>query len=213
MFRCNTCIRRTLRTLLGDVLLERSYHYQPFLTTTPTTPPPPPPSSRSSWHRQRRRQQGQTSYYTTTATVTTTTATAAASTPIPVASRVEGIPSTIDAGRTKEPEPIYKQADLERELRWLRDPLKLGDRVVSLLREDLYFKALALVRLASRDLLCTVSWNHLIDWDMSKGKVVSAVKLYNEVRGNAIVLRLPMGLAYAYLRCRILYANATFLYR
>ena len=89
----------------------------------------------------------------------------------------------------KEPEPsIYKQADLERELRWLRDPIKLADRVVALLREDLYFKALALVRLASKDLLCTVSWNHLVDWDMSKGKVNPAVKLYNEVRPDSAVL-------------------------
>ena len=87
-----------------------------------------------------------------------------------------------EGGDRKEPEPsIFKKSELEKELRWLRDPLKLADRVVVLLRDEQYFKALALVRLASRELMCTVAWNHLVDWDMARGRVQAGVKTYNEV--------------------------------
>ena len=81
---------------------------------------------------------------------------------------------------TKQDEP-FSRTSLELEVRWLRDPLKLGDHTVSLLRQDQYVKAQAIVRLASKDVQCTVSWNQLIDYTMSKGKVADAVTLYNEV--------------------------------
>ena len=70
---------------------------------------------------------------------------------------------------------------LKLELRWLKDPVKLADHTVKLLRDDDFLKALELVRLASKDVECTVSWNHLIDYEMSKARVTEAVKLYNEV--------------------------------
>lgn len=66
-------------------------------------------------------------------------------------------------------------------MRWLKDPLKLGDHTVSLLRADNFRKALEIVRIASRDVQCTVSWNHLVDYEMSKGRVQNATKVYNEV--------------------------------
>ena len=59
--------------------------------------------------------------------------------------------------------------------------MKLADHTVKLLRDDDFLKALELVRLASKDVECTVSWNHLIDYEMSKARVTEAVKLYNEV--------------------------------
>ena len=74
----------------------------------------------------------------------------------------------------------YKKSHLGLELRWLKDPLKLADHTVSLLREDDVEKALEIVRLASKDVQCTVSWNHLIDYEMSKARVNNALKLYNE---------------------------------
>ena len=85
-------------------------------------------------------------------------------------------------GQSTNQNERFNRTSLEQEVRWLRDPLKLGDHVVRLLRQDDHEKALALVRLAGRDLQCTVSWNYLIDYSMSKGKVADAVKLYNEVR-------------------------------
>lgn len=66
-------------------------------------------------------------------------------------------------------------------MRWLKDPVRLADRTVNLLREGNAEKALEIVRLASKDVKCTVSWNHLIDYEMSKQRVSGAVKLYNEV--------------------------------
>ena len=66
-------------------------------------------------------------------------------------------------------------------MRWLKDPLKLAQHTVRLLREDDVEKALEIVRLASKDVECTVSWNHLIDYEMSKARVNNALKLYNEV--------------------------------
>ena len=80
------------------------------------------------------------------------------------------------------PQSPYKKTSLEQEMRWLKDPLKLADHIVSLLRQDEFQKALAIVQRASKDMECTVSWNHLVDYEMSKGHVTNAVKLYNDVR-------------------------------
>ncbi len=58
--------------------------------------------------------------------------------------------------------------------------MKLANHTVKLLQGDDFEKALEIVRLASKNVECTVSWNHLIDYDMSKARVTNAVKLYNE---------------------------------
>lgn len=80
----------------------------------------------------------------------------------------------------------YKKSDLEREVRWLKDPVKLADHAVKLLQEDDFEKALEIVRLASKDVECTVSWNHLIDYEMSTARVANAVRLYNEVSSHLV---------------------------
>ena len=59
--------------------------------------------------------------------------------------------------------------------------MKLADLAWKILRQDNRAKALDMVRMASRDMACTVSWNHIIDYDMSKGRVNDAIKIYNEV--------------------------------
>jgi hypothetical protein len=74
-----------------------------------------------------------------------------------------------------------KEYALRRELRYLNDPLKLAQHVRICLRDDEFHNTLALIRAASKDLQCTVSWNHLIDWQLSKGKMNAAIKTYNEV--------------------------------
>ena len=91
-------------------------------------------------------------------------------------------PHTLDlpANRPSKTE-TYKKSNLELEARWLKDPVKLADHTVKLLREDDPEKALGIVKLASKDVECTVSWNHLIDYEMSKARVTNAVKLYNDV--------------------------------
>lgn len=76
----------------------------------------------------------------------------------------------------------FTQAALEKELRYLTDPLKLAKYTLDLLRRDEHVKALQILRLASRKMPCTVSWNHMIDYAMNEGKVNAAWKTYNEVR-------------------------------
>ena len=80
----------------------------------------------------------------------------------------------------------YNKSNLERELRWLKDPVKLADHTVNLLRKDHFQKAVEIVRLASKDSECTVSWNHLIDYEMSTAKVDNAFKLFNEVSSHYV---------------------------
>lgn len=103
------------------------------------------------------------------------------------------LPSLVDDGNAPLKTP-YQQQNLERELFWLKDPLKLADHTARLLDKKDYHKALALVRSASKDVDCTVSWNHLVDYDMAMGKVTAAVKTYNEVCVN-----IPIVLANAHL--------------
>ena len=75
----------------------------------------------------------------------------------------------------------FRKADMEQEVRYLKDPLKLADNTVRLLRENDYEKALEIVRTASKYVGCTVSWNHIIDYNLAKGKATYAIKCYNEV--------------------------------
>lgn len=72
-------------------------------------------------------------------------------------------------------------ARLSSELKYLRDPKKLADHVAHVLRHDDQEKATALIRLSSRSIANVVSWNHLIDWQMKKGKTKAALDTYNEV--------------------------------
>lgn len=75
-----------------------------------------------------------------------------------------------------------EEKDLRIELRWLGDPLKLSEHIEKLLRQQNWDKALALVRLSDRGAAQTVSWNHLLNYQMKTGQMKGAIKLYNEVR-------------------------------
>jgi hypothetical protein len=80
----------------------------------------------------------------------------------------------------KKPELQSKSA-IQRQLVYLGDPLKLSEYVSSLLVKDKFTEAEQLLRAASKDKQYTVSWNHLINYQLKKGKVNSAYKTYNEV--------------------------------
>lgn len=75
------------------------------------------------------------------------------------------------------------QRALEKEQRFLKDPLKLAERTVSILHKGETETALKLVQLSSRSMECTVSWNHLMDYEMVKGRATNAMKIYNDVLG------------------------------
>ena len=72
---------------------------------------------------------------------------------------------------------------VEMELKWLKDPRALSDRVGRLLKADDVLLAVALVRTAQREHMeCTVAWNHLMEYCMEKNNPKAALKFYNEVR-------------------------------
>ena len=156
MLHCSACIPNSIRTVL-------SHHCNTFclLISSPPLLLTRQGTRHSTWLRQ--------SYATE------------ASRP---SSAPTNAPALVRLHRTHIAAPIaeaYKKSNLEIELRWLKDPVRLADHTVKLLRDDDFLKALEIVRLASKDVECTVSWNHLIDYEMSKAKVTNAVKLYNEV--------------------------------
>ena len=157
MLECSVCIRRCIRTIFTNVLDP----HRPLQHSCQRLLPQYP--SRSAWIRRG---------YAIEA--------------IPLENRpVQPHPPPAPyVGRSNRPtkqETPFKKKNLEEELRWLKDPLKLATKVVDLLRQDEFQKALELVRLASKDIQCTVSWNHLVDYEMSKGRVTNASKIYNEV--------------------------------
>lgn len=78
--------------------------------------------------------------------------------------------------------PFSKDEFLVRKhLQYLKDPLKLADFVRDKLRSGEFNEAQTIVRAASRDVQCTVSWNHLIDYLLSQGRMNTAIKTYHEV--------------------------------
>ena len=75
----------------------------------------------------------------------------------------------------------FTRSSIRKELVYLDDPLQLASHTRQLLQRNDRKKALELVRIAGKTKLCTVSWNHIIDHDMSQGRVAKAIKDYNEV--------------------------------
>lgn len=78
---------------------------------------------------------------------------------------------------------------LRKELTYLNDPFKLAEHVLETLKAGNDEKALALVRLSSRELANIVSWNHVIDYQMKQGKTSVAIDTYNEVSYTRLFLR------------------------
>ncbi len=76
---------------------------------------------------------------------------------------------------------LDEDRELAKQLRYLKDPLKLADYVRKTLLRDDFETAQKVVRAASKDVQCVVSWNHLVDWQLNKGSMNAAIKTYNEV--------------------------------
>ncbi|KAI4727672.1 hypothetical protein E4T49_04490 [Aureobasidium sp. EXF-10728] len=74
---------------------------------------------------------------------------------------------------------------IKKELQYLPDPLKLADHVRGVLQKGDVEKALGLTRIASRDMECIVSWNHIIGHLLSEKQVNAALKIYNEMKKRA----------------------------
>jgi hypothetical protein len=68
-----------------------------------------------------------------------------------------------------------------REMQHLADPLALATFVKKELMKDKDTEMLQLVQMASHSMQSVVSWNHLIDYHLAKGRVSQAFKIYNDV--------------------------------
>ena len=80
---------------------------------------------------------------------------------------------------------IKNKPALMKELEWLPDRVKLAEHVHYTLRCNDPEKALDLCRLASKKEEVIVSWNHVVDWYMQKGKVDMALRVFNEMKKRA----------------------------
>jgi len=94
-------------------------------------------------------------------------------------SRNRGRSPAPKAGETWKSAVAHKA--MEKHLEFLGDPLKLANDVLRTLGKDQFDEALDVVRHSSKNMPCVVSWNHLIDWQLSKGKINFAMKTFNEV--------------------------------
>jgi len=177
MLTCSSCMKRTLQTLVGDAV---------------TIPPPSTVyfSARSSTsfaispHSKRfYAQQRTTSPYSNSGTATAYEKAIARKQPD---KRQEWLDSrgTRPIGKAQN-KPAKAAPDtgfvVRKHLQYLKDPVKLADFVRKSLRSDDFDTTLEVVRSASKTLQCVVSWNHLIDYTLSKGKMNAAIKIYNEV--------------------------------
>ncbi|KAI0426410.1 hypothetical protein F5Y09DRAFT_65479 [Xylaria sp. FL1042] len=72
-----------------------------------------------------------------------------------------------------------------KELEYLGDPLHIANRVKLALDKDNFELAALITRQASKSHNVTVSWNYLIDYQLQKGRLHGAMKLYNEMKKRA----------------------------
>lgn len=83
---------------------------------------------------------------------------------------------------TKQKKPDFDSpGSMNTHLKYLQDPIKLADFVRYTLQNDDFETAEKVVRAASKSVQCVVSWNHLVHWQLSKGRMNAAIKTYNEV--------------------------------
>ena len=82
----------------------------------------------------------------------------------------------LEASRTAE--PVLRHAKME--LPYLKDPVQLAERVKDLLSKRQLLMVFTLVRLAGKQMQCTVSWNHILNHLLRQG-TNTACKAFNEV--------------------------------
>ena len=91
--------------------------------------------------------------------------------------------------RRRELAARQERKNLEKEVAYLKDPIRLAARVKGLCQQGEAEKALGLVQLAGKSGNCSVSWNHIIDHEMHNSRPKSALKIFNDVRAPSCTLR------------------------
>ncbi|KAI9049195.1 hypothetical protein LZ554_007042 [Drepanopeziza brunnea f. sp. 'monogermtubi'] len=86
----------------------------------------------------------------------------------------------------KESKKERTEAQIQQHLKYLNDPVKMADYVRKTLQTSGDFDFVQeLVRAASKNDIHVVSWNHLIGYQMSKGRMNAAISTYNEMKKRA----------------------------
>ncbi|KAI4107401.1 MAG: hypothetical protein L6R37_001632 [Teloschistes peruensis] len=197
MFECRACISRCIRALFSDASLNTSQLASLDLSIATGNRRHATSTLRRNYHATATLSQpshhtvpkiGTSRRQTTQAIPRTDDYPKLSSSPTNTRENEQSAPT--DRVALANPERIAKQLEerkhamkreLQRELTFLEDPLKLAENTIKLLRKDDTEKALEIVRLASKRTSCVVSWNHIIDYQMSKGWIQPAEKVYNEV--------------------------------
>ncbi|KAI0976205.1 hypothetical protein F4678DRAFT_456528 [Xylaria arbuscula] len=158
MFTCRACLTRAFDALSVSRNPNTSRYSLPPLRATAKSPRP------------RRR------YATVAAHARSTVTEPSVTTPSPNDEHVDN----------KAP-MLGRSADwaARKELQYLGDPLHIANRVRLALNKDNFDLAADITRQASRTHSVTVSWNHLIDYQLQNGRIHSALKLYNEMKKRA----------------------------
>ncbi|KAI0024919.1 hypothetical protein F4780DRAFT_775399 [Xylariomycetidae sp. FL0641] len=73
----------------------------------------------------------------------------------------------------------------QKQLQYMDDPFHINNHVRTLLEKDKYEEATLIARKASKNYKVTVGFNHLIDYQLRKGRIHPAIKLYNEMKKRA----------------------------
>ncbi|KAF2196242.1 hypothetical protein GQ43DRAFT_476503 [Delitschia confertaspora ATCC 74209] len=94
-------------------------------------------------------------------------------------------PKTRKIGRRDPNIPANEWDNRRKELQHLVDPLELAEFVKAELRKGRVKEMMLLVQMASNNMQCIVSWNHIIDHHLREGRVAQAVKIYNDMKKRA----------------------------
>lgn len=108
---------------------------------------------------------------------------------------IEGDRATLDrhSNRPKRQDISSKiQRATKKELQWIHDPWHLAESVSNKLESGDFEKALHMTREASSGDQVVVSWNHLIQYTFKQQKLHAAIKLFNEVGCDLVLLVNPL---------------------
>ncbi|KAI1500472.1 hypothetical protein F5X99DRAFT_236176 [Biscogniauxia marginata] len=159
MFACKACLRGVLNIFIDHAL---SLPQAASLTTLrPLITAAKPRRSRQ--------------YATATATATATRSGSATKTAI--------LQRGAGGYRRSKLSPVEWAA--QKHLQYLKDPLHIAEYVKRAISNGQFEEALLVTKKASRNTKVTVSWNHLIDYQLRHDRIHAAFRLYNDMKKHA----------------------------
>ncbi|KAH9844939.1 PPR repeat family [Teratosphaeria destructans] len=178
MFECSACTSRAFRAVVGDALSLRGpsiHHHLHHL------------------HHHHQHQLGRllaaggrrASSSATAAVASSSTSPSNGGQPYLNAAQLRHINRQESDGVRKQllsPSERSKRRALEKEIKWLADPLKFTEHVRCTLERDQLDKALELCRMASSRFDCVVAWNRCIEWLMKAARYNEGLRVYNEMK-------------------------------